>query len=76
MKKFDIIHKFMNVDAYRRYIQSKPKYVVFYGMSCVGKSTYLSKHNYNAINIDEFVWEVVKSLEGEDGVQNHKKTLN
>ena len=45
-------------------------------MSCVGKSTYLSKHNYNAINIDEFVWEVVKSLEGEDGVQNHKKTLN
>lgn len=76
MKKFDIIHKFMNVDAYRRYIQSKPKYVVFYGMSCVGKSTYLEKHRYNTINIDKFIWEVVESFEGIDGVQKHKKNLN
>ena len=75
MKKFDIIHKFMNVDSYRRYIQQKPKYIVFYGMSCVGKSTYLNQHNYNVINVDKYIWEVAEQLYGKQEVIKRKEQL-
>lgn len=76
MKKFDIIPQFMNVDSYRRYMQTKPKYIVFFGMSCVGKTTYLNKHNYKTINIDTFMWNIVKTLYGEDSVKENQKILN
>lgn len=75
MKKFDVIHQFMNIDAYRRYIQQKPKYIAFYGMSCVGKSTYLKKHQYNVINIDQFMWKVVEQVEGKDKTERRKIQL-
>lgn len=72
-QKYDIVKKYMDEEAMRRYIYGH-KYDVYFGRSCVGKSTYLRKIYGDAIvNIDEYFWKIAKAVHGEEKANAFKE---
>ena len=65
----------MNKDAFYRFLQQASKYTVYFGKSCIGKSTYLNKIKTKNINVDDFMWEVAYKIKPKDIVDNHKLNL-
>jgi pantetheine-phosphate adenylyltransferase len=63
-QKYDIVKKYMDGEAMRRYIYGH-KYDVYFGRSCVGKTTYLNNNNIKSINIDTYLWDVANKIHGE-----------
>jgi pantetheine-phosphate adenylyltransferase len=66
-QKFDIAKKYMNADAMWRFYNKKPKFVVFYGRSCIGKSYHLNKifKGKDIADADKILWTVFKKIHGE-----------
>ena len=68
--KYDVVKKYMNEDAMYRYVEGKPKYVVFFGKSCIGKTFFLENiafkdNNIKVINVDNIFWDVFRECYGE-----------
>lgn len=67
-KKYDIVSKYMDEIAMWRFVYGK-KYKVYFGKSCVGKSTYLRKIYGDAIvNIDEYFWQISEKIYGKHDI--------
>lgn len=71
--KIDNVKGLMNEDSLYRYIHKKPSFNVFFGRSCVGKSTALSKLNASILDVDKFIWNVFAELYGKDTVIMQKE---
>lgn len=60
--KCDVAKKYMNEDAMYRFINKTPKFIVFFGRSCVGKSYFLNNaeifKNKQIINVDGIFWDI------------------
>lgn len=76
-KKFDIVKKYMNEDAMWRYINEKPKYTIYFGKSCVGKSTYLEHKCFNTkiIDVDKYIWQVLEEVKDKQYILSYKEKL-
>jgi len=75
-KKYDIVKKYMNEDAMWRYIYEKPEYTVYFGKSCVGKSTYIEYDACYATRVtdcDEFIWNTLEKYTDKENVQRYKE---
>ncbi|MDR0572398.1 MAG: hypothetical protein LBG48_06120 [Rickettsiales bacterium] len=74
-QKFDVVKKYMNVDAMYRFYNKKPKFVVFFGKSCIGKSCYLNKvfNGKDIANSDEILWKVFEKLHGKEKMEAIKQ---
>lgn len=73
-KKFETVKKFMNEDAMYRFFYRKPEFIVFFGKSCNGKTTYISNNYKNKfINIDSIFWDVFELCFGEKEAESVKK---
>lgn len=58
-EKFDIIKNFMNEDAMYRFFYKKPEFIVFFGKSCCGKTTYIrDKYGDNFVDVDSIFWDI------------------
>lgn len=57
---------FMNEDSLYRFIHKRPKFTVFFGKSCIGKSTALKRLNSSILDIDKFIWIVFEEFYGKD----------
>jgi pantetheine-phosphate adenylyltransferase len=68
-RKFDVAEKYMNVDAMYRFYNKKPKFVVFFGKSCIGKSYYLNKTFKDVANSDKILWEVFERIYGKEKME-------
>ena len=65
----------MNEDAMWRYIYEKPEYTVYFGKSCVGKSTYLNKiaqYSCKFVDCDKLIWTVLEQYTDKDNAQRYK----
>lgn len=57
--KIDVVKKYMNEDAMYRFINKNPKYLVFFGKSCVGKTYYLNNTlKVPNVEVDKIFWDV------------------
>jgi hypothetical protein len=65
-QKFDIAKKYMNADARWRFYNKKPKFVVFYGRSCIGKSHHLNRifKGKDIADADKILWTVFEKIHG------------
>jgi pantetheine-phosphate adenylyltransferase len=65
-RKFDVVQKYMNVDAMYRFYTKKPKFIVFYGKSCIGKSYYLNRifNGRDIADSDKILWKVFEKIHG------------
>lgn len=67
--KYDVVKKYMNEDAMYRFINKAPKFVIFFGRSCIGKTYFLEKNevfkNKQIISIDNIFWDIFKEYYGE-----------
>lgn len=70
-KKYDIVKKYMNEEAMWRYLYGQ-SFSVFFGKSCIGKSTFLKNNKINAINVDSYMWEISNKIHGEEKTNNFK----
>lgn len=65
--KIDIVKRYMNEDAMYRYINKEPKYIVYFGRSCVGKTYYLNNIlKVESIDIDKIFWDIFSFCYGEE----------
>ena len=65
--KFDVAKKYMNEDAMYRFINKKPKYIVFFGKSCSGKTYYLNNIlKLKTVDVDKIFWDVFCECYGYD----------
>lgn len=75
--KFDVIKKFMNEDSMYRFFNIQPQYIIFFGKSCSGKSTYIRKfYGDCVIDIDKIFWNIFEKCFGIDKrakIQNESK---
>ena len=71
-KKYDIVKKYMNEIAMWRYVYGI-KYNVFFGKSCVGKTTYLNSRNIPTIDVDKYLWEVVEEIYGKEETKRFRE---
>lgn len=72
-KKFDTAKKFMNEDAMYRFFYKKPEFIIFFGKSCIGKTTYISKKYGNeVINIDSIFWNIFSICYGKKEMESIK----
>lgn len=71
-KKFDIVKKYMDEVAMLRWI-SGCKYKVYFGKSCVGKSTFLKNKNISSINVDTYFWKVAEKVFGIEKANGFKE---
>lgn len=76
-KKYDIVKKYMNEEAMWRYINQKPSYTIYFGKSCVGKSTYLNHNLFNVkiIDVDKYMWKVLEEFNDKQYVLFYKEKL-
>ena len=76
--KFDVAKKYMNEDAMYRFINKKPKYVVFFGKSCTGKTYYLNNiARLKTVDVDKIFWDIFSECYGESLMPSIKeKSLN
>lgn len=63
-KKYNVAKKYMNYDALFRYMNKEPNYLVYFGKSCCGKSTYLKNiyKSENIIDVDKLLWETLAKI--------------
>ena len=71
-QKYDIVKKYMDGEAMRRYIYGHT-YDVYFGRSCVGKSTALKNATALAIDIDKYFWKIAKIVHGEEKANAFKE---
>lgn len=65
--KFDVIKKFMNEDSMYRFFNLQPQYIIFFGKSCSGKSTYLRKsYGDYVIDVDNIFWNIFEKCFGKE----------
>ena len=67
--KYDVVKKYMNEDAMWRYVNGNPKFVVFFGKSCVGKTFFLNNillkdKKINVVNVDKIFWNIFEVCYG------------
>lgn len=75
-KKYDIVKKYMNEDAMWRYIYEKPEYTVYFGKSCVGKSTYLNKfkqYSCKYVDCDKLIWTALEQYTDKETIEEYKE---
>lgn len=73
-EKFGTIKKFMNEDAMYRFFYKKPEFVVFFGKSCSGKTSYISKkYSNNFVNVDSIFWDIFSLCFGKKEMELVKK---
>ena len=72
-EKIENVKGLMNEDSLYRYINQKPDFSVFFGKSCVGKSTALQKLNASILDVDKFIWDVFAELYGKDTIIMQKE---
>jgi len=70
-KKYDIVKKYMNEDAMWRYVYGQ-KYTIFFGKSCVGKSTKLKESKFDTINVDSYMWQISEKVHGKEKTDDFK----
>lgn len=76
--KLDIVGKYMDQDSMYRYINGAPSYLIYFGQSCVGKTTYLNKIYKNPINIDILFWQALEDIYGKkekDWIRDESKKV-
>ena len=71
-KKYDIVKKYMDEDAMWRYVHQKPLYTVYFGQSCVGKTSYLSSKGDTSLDVDHYIWDVLESYVNKEAVKRYK----
>ena len=71
-EKYDIVKKYMNVDAMWRYIYGQ-KYTMFFGKSCVGKSTRLKEEHLQAFDVDKYMWMISEKVHGKEKTNEYIK---
>ncbi len=68
--KYNIAKKYMNEDAMYRFINKAPKFLIFFGRSCIGKTYFLENNeifkNKQIINIDNIFWDIFKECYGNE----------
>lgn len=74
-KKYDIVKKYMNEEAMWRYINQKPTYTIYFGKSCVGKSTYINKeacYGLRVTDCDRYIWNILESYNDKETIEKYK----
>ena len=76
-KKYDIVKKYMDEDSMWRYVNQKPNYTVYFGKSCIGKSTYLDHKWFGMriIDVDKYMWQVIEDYVGKELVEKYKEKM-
>lgn len=72
-EKIENVKGLMNEDSLYRYIHKKPEFSVFFGKSCVGKSTALKKTGTSVLDVDKFIWVIFEQMYGKDVVAFKKQ---
>lgn len=67
-KKLDLCKLYMNEDSLYRFFYKMPKFTIFFGPSCFGKSFYLKEFfkNKNVIDVDTIFWKIFEITFGKD----------
>jgi phosphopantetheine adenylyltransferase len=65
-RKFNVAKKYMDEDAMNRFYNKRPKFVVFFGKSCIGKTFYLENifKSENIAEADKVLWETLGNIHG------------
>ena len=74
-KKYDIVKKYMNEDAMWRYVNQKPTYTIYFGQSCVGKSTYINYcacYGLRVTDCDGYIWNILESYNDKETIERYK----
>ena len=80
-KKLTIVERYMNKDALYRFINTKSTIPVYFGRSCVGKSTYIARNiidHHSGYDVDKYLWHILSMHIGQkqaDEIKNQSHQL-
>lgn len=72
--KYDVVSRYMNVDAMFRWANNEPIIDCYYGKSCTGKSSYLKDTEQHVLDVDTYFWYVAEQVYGKDQTDKLRQT--